>query len=158
MKPHSILITTILLLALFCSGSLNAQNLILWHSDGTTTEVDLLNRPLVKFVKDKVLVVTSTIINLEYDKNDVLRFTYSGSMEDGINSPVAEANMEQKDGRIIIHDVKTVDKVAVYKTNGIRVPVHFSFQGNDVVLSLSQIPSGIYLFSVNGRTSKFTKK
>ena len=157
MKPHSVLTSIILLLALFCNGSLNAQSLILWHSDGTTTEVDLLNKPLVKFVKDKVLV-TSTIINLEYDKNDVIRFTYSGSMEDGINSPVAEANIEQKDGRIIIHDVKTVDKVAVYKANGIRVPVHFSFLGNDVVLSLSQIPSGIYLFSVDGRTSKFTKK
>lgn len=95
MKSHFVLMSILLSLALFCSGSLNAQSLILWHSDGTTTEVDLLNKPFVKFVKDKVLV-TSTIINLEYDKNDVLRFTYSGSMEDGINSPVTEANIEQK--------------------------------------------------------------
>ena len=66
--------------------------------------------------------------------------------------------MEQKDGQIIFHNVKSTHDVAVYKANGIRVPVKIVFQECNAVLSLSQIPSGVYLFSVNGRTSKFTKK
>ena len=158
MNSNSILSTIVLLLALFYSSSaLHAQKLILWHSDNSTTEVDLLNQPLVQFAGDKVLV-TSTIINLEYDKIDVIRFTYSGTKEDGIVAPNADTGVEQKDGQIVFHDVKSADKVAVYKANGIRVPVQFSFVGSDAVLSLSQLPVGVYLFSVNGRTSKFTKK
>ena len=158
MNPKSLLSSIVLLLTLFCSSSaLHAQKLILWHSDNSTTEVDLLNQPLVQFAGDKVLI-TSTIINLEYDKTDVIRFTYSGTKEDRIIAPNADAGVEQKDGQIVFHNVSSADKVAIYRADGIRVPVQLSFSGSSATLPLSQLPSGVYLFSVNGRTSKFTKK
>ena len=97
------------------------------------------------------------VIYLEYNKNDIIRFTYKGKSTD-IISPSLEADFEQKDGQIIFHDIKSADQLAVYKTNGIRVPVHFVIQGKDAIFPLSSIPSGVYLFCVNGQTSKFTKK
>lgn len=156
MKPKTILTIIILLLALFNSKPLHAQSLILWHSNGNTTEVELYTQPHVEFVNDKVLV-TSPVINLEYDKNDIIRFTYKGQGTD-ISLPIMESDFEKKDGHIILHDINSADKVAVYKVNGIRVPIQLSIQGKDAVLSIASIPSGVYLLSVNGRISKFTKK
>lgn len=156
MKIHNILTSVLLLLALFCSGEMNAQKLILWHSDGSTTEVELFNQPLVQFAGDKVLV-TSPVLNMEYDKSDIVRFTYR-DIDTGISTLSKEADIEQKDGQIVFHDVKSADKVAVYKSDGVRMPVQLTFSGDNATLPLSQLPSGVYLFSVNGRTSKFTKK
>ena len=156
MKSKLFTLSIILLLTLFGSGTIQAQRLVLWHSNGSTTEIELYNKPLVQFSGDKVLV-TSPVINLEYDKNDVIRFTYR-DIDTAISTPEARTDIEQKDGQIILHNVSAADKVSVYKADGIRVPVQLSFQGGNAVLPLSQIPSGVYLFSVNGRTSKFTKK
>ncbi len=156
MTHNSFLSTIVLLLALFRSGSMNAQKLVLWHSDGSTTEVELFNQPLVLFVGDKVLV-TSPVLNMEYDKNDIVRFTYK-DIDTVISDLIKETGIEEKDGQIIFHDVKSADKVAVYKSDGVRMPVQLTFSGGNATLPLSQLPSGVYLFSVNGRTSKFTKK
>lgn len=156
MKLNLIPKTIILLLALFCGSRMSAQSLVLWHSDGSTTVIELFNQPLVQFAGDKVLI-TSPVINLEYDKNDVIRFTYK-DVEDRISTPEARTNIEQKDGQIIFHNVTSADKIAIYKADGVRIPVQLSFQRGNAVLPLSEIPSGVYLFNVNGRTSKFTKK
>ena len=131
------------------------QTLVLWHSDGRTTDVELLTQPKVTFVNDKVLI-TSTILDMEYPKQDILRFTYKGSPT-GLQDPKKETDFSYEDGRLVFHGIKQTDKVAVYKVNGIRVPVHLTYSGTDVVLSLSQIPQGVYLLSVNGCTSKFTR-
>lgn len=156
MRPKTILSITILLLSVFGGRTVHAQSLILWHSNESTTEVELYTQPRVEFVNDKVLV-TSPVVNLEYNKNDILRFTYKGKGT-GISLPTKDSDFDQKDDHIIFHDIKSADKVAVYKVNGIRVPVQLSIQGKDAILSLASIPSGVYLLNVNGQTSKFTKK
>lgn len=148
--------TVLLLFAVFGIGKIHAQVLILWHPDGTTTDVDLYTQPRIQFVKDKMLI-TSSVIDLEYDRNNIIRFTYKGK-NTGINVLTTDSNVEQKEDQIIFHDVMSLDHVAVYYTNGIRVPVRPSIQGNDAILSLSSLPSGVYLVCVNGQTSKFTKK
>ena len=155
MKPKQTFIT-VLLLIILGSMKVHAQTLVLWHSDGTTTDVELFTQPNVRFVKDKVLV-TSSVVNLEYDEKDVIRFTYKGKST-GITSPLPDSDYSQENGQIVFHNVKATDKIALYKANGIRVPVRLTHQGNSATLSLSSIPSGIYLINVNGRTSKFTKK
>lgn len=156
MKPNSILTPVILLIALLFSNAVYAQKLVFWHSNGSITEIELFTQPLVQFAGDKVLV-TSPVINLEYDKKDVVRFTYR-DIDTGISIPSKETVIEQKDGQIVLRNVSSADKVAVYKADGVKVPVQLSFSGGNAVLPLSQIPSGVYLFCVNGRTSKFTKK
>lgn len=143
---------------LFVIGGLNAQSqtLVLWHSDGTTTDVELFTQPNVQF-KDNKVYVTSSVASLEYDEKDVVRFTYKGKNTD-IVSPSLNSNYYQENGQIVFHNIKSTDKVSLYKTNGILVPVRFIIHDNSATLSLSSIPSGIYLLSVNGRTSKFTKR
>lgn len=148
----------LLTLSLFflLSASMQAQILVLHHANGTTTDVQLYTQPQVKFEGDRVLI-TSTVLNMEYSKQDVLRFTYKGGPL-GISSSKDKANVSQENDQLIFHGIKSSDKIAVYTANGIRVPVRISRNSSTVTLPLSAIPSGVYLLSVNGRISKFTKR
>lgn len=135
---------------------IQAQTLVLHHANGTTTDVELYTMPQVKFQGDKVLI-TSTVLDMEYPKEDVLRFTYKGSSS-GISKPNGNANVSQENGQIVFHGIHAGDKIAVYTAKGIRVPVRLARSGNTATLPLSAIPAGVYLLNVNGRTSKFTKR
>jgi len=149
------LLTLILLLTLFGSSVTKAQTLVLHHADGTTTDVQLYTLPKVTFQGDNV-VIASTVLNMEYPKSDILRFTYKGSFT-GISSPTAKANYAERDGQLVFNGISQQDKIAVYTASGIRVPVNIQRTGDAAVLPPSAIPSGVYLLNVNGRTSKFTK-
>lgn len=138
------------------SLTMQAQTLVLHHANGTTTDVQLYTQPQVKFQGDRVLI-TSTVLDMDYPKQDVLRFTYKGGST-GISSPNAKAGVSQESGQLVFHGVKATDKIAVHTANGIRVPVRIRRSGSTATLPLSAIPSGVYLLSVNGRTSKFTKQ
>lgn len=147
-------VLTIMLL-LIAFGKVNAQTLVLWHADGSTTDVELLTQPKVLFENGKVLI-TSTVLDMEYPKESIVRFTFKGTTS-YIKDSKKEADYSNENGRLVFHGIKQTEKVAVYKVNGIRVPVQLTRIGEDIVLSLSQIPKGIYLLSVNGYTSKFTR-
>ena len=155
-KPKMLLAGLIMLAALCCGQQAMAQTLVLHHADGTTTDVELYTMPQVTFQNDKVLI-TSTVLNMEYPKENVLRFTYKGGTATSVGKLKPNADYTQKNDQIVFHGIKSADKVAVYSANGIRVPVRLVRCGSDVTLSLSSIPSGVYLLNVNGKTSKFTK-
>ena len=137
-------------------GQMTAQTLVLHHADGTTTDVELYTRPQVKFQNNKV-IITSTVLNMEYPQNNILRFTYKGGAL-GISNPSSKANFSQEDGQLVFHGIKPGDKIAIYTTSGIRVPVTIIRSGETATLPISAIPSGVYMLNVNGRTSKFTKR
>jgi hypothetical protein len=110
----------------------------------------------VTFEDDK-LVIMSSVLDMRFDKSDVLRFTYKGGTM-GVNTPTEDSNVDQQGDKIVFHNIKPNDQVTIHSSNGIRVPVRLSRIGNDVTLSLSQIPNGVYILTVNGRTSKFAKR
>ena len=150
------LLTLILLLALFSSSVTKAQTLVLHHANGTTTDVQLYTQPQVKFQNDKVLI-TSTVLNMEYPKENILRFTYKGGSTN-ISSPTAKANYSQRDGQLVFNGISQQDKIAVHTVSGILVPVRIQRSGSTATLPLQSLSKGVYLLSVNGRTSKFTKR
>lgn len=138
------------------SIAVSSQTLVLHHADGSTTDIELYLQPRINFEADKVLI-TSTVLDMEYPKENVLRFTYKGKST-RINSPQANIKYSTENGRLVFHGIKSTDKVAVYTVNGVRIPVQLTRSaGNDIVLPLASIPSGVYLLSVNGKTCKFTK-
>lgn len=149
---------TLFLVLLSYSLQSTAQNnatLVLWHSDGTTTDVELYLKPRVEFTGDKVRI-SSTVLNMEYPKNDILRFTYKGQGT-AITAPRTEANYSQDGDRLVFHSINSADKVAVYTSDGIRVPVRLTTTINGLALPLSSIPQGVYILSVNGKSSKFVR-
>ena len=110
--------------------------LVLHHADGTTTDIALFTQPRVTFTDGKLLVA-SPLLTMEYP---------------------AEADYAQKDGQLVFSGLSAADRVAVYTANGIRVPIRLVSLGNSLALPLSSIPQGVYILSVNGKTSKFTKR
>ena len=129
--------------------------LVLWHADGTTTDVELYLRPRIEFTGDKVRI-SSTVLNMEYPKDDILRFTYKGEGT-GISAPRQDADYSQEGDRLVFHGISSTDKVAIYNTSGVRVPVHLSATSDGIALPLSSLPKGAFILSVNGRTSKFVR-
>ena len=100
--------------------------------------------------------ITSTVLDMEYPKSNILRFSYTGKGS-SISNPQSEASFTRDGDRLIFHGISSTDKVAVYNSDGIRVPVHLSAASDGVTLSISSIPKGVYVLSVNGKTSKFVK-
>jgi hypothetical protein len=151
-------ILTLFLFLLAFSQQAMAQDkatLVLYHADGTTTDVALYLKPRVVFDGDMVRI-TSTVLDMEYPKANILRFSYKGSGT-GITAPKNEADYTRDGDRLVFHGISSTDKVAVYNSDGIRVPVHLSAASDGVTLSISSIPKGVYVLSVNGKTSKFVK-
>lgn len=155
-KHMKLILLTVCLFVLKGISNVSAQSLVLHHANGTTTDVELYKMPQVKFQDDKVLI-TSTVLDMEFSKFDVLKFTYKGGAS-GITSPSVKARYTQEDGRIVFHGINATDKLVLYALNGIRVPVNFQRSGSYASLPLASIPSGVYVLSINGRTSKFTKR
>ncbi len=146
-----------ILASLCCGQRAIAQTLVLHHPGGTTTDVELFTQPRVEFQGDRVLI-TSSVLNMDYAKTDILCFTYKGKAEVAVKDVKKQADYTQRDGQLVFHGVTGHDKVAVYTANGLRLPVSLTFSGSDAAISLNAIPKGVYLLSVNGRTSKFTKQ
>ena len=146
-----------ILLTLLACVHVKAQTLVLHHPDGTTTDVELLTQPHIEFADSRILI-TSTVLNMDYAKDDVLCFTYKGRNIDGVKAIKKEVDYSQHDGKLVLHDISQRDKVAVYTANGVRVPVRLIISGTNATLSLNAIPKGVYLLTVNGRTSKITKQ
>ena len=133
----------------------SAQTLVLHHDDGTTTDVELYLMPHIQFQNDHVLI-TSSVLDMDFPKENVLRFSYKWPTND-VKAVKRDADYSRENGQLVFHGIDQTDKVAVYNTNGIRVPVRLIRSGNDVTLPFASIPSGVYVLSVNGRTSKFSK-
>ena len=120
MKRQKILILAMLMFALNASAQNNAT-LVLHHADGTTTDVALYLKPRVVFDGDLVRI-TSTVLDMEYPKSNILRFSYTGKGS-SISNPQSEASFTREGDRLIFHGIGSTDKVAVYNSDGIRVPV-----------------------------------
>ena len=148
----------VLLILLACSLHSFAQDkatLVLYHADGTTTDIALYLKPRVVFDGDLVRI-TSTVLDMEYPKSNILRFTYKQNVT-GISSPKNKADYTRDGDHFVFHGISSTDEVTVFNSDGISVPVHLSAASDGVTLSISSIPKGVYLLNVNGKTSKFVR-
>jgi hypothetical protein len=151
------LLTLILLIGMgIDSFAQDKAILVLWLADGTKTDIEVSQQPQIKFENDKV-IITSSVLNMEYNADEILRFTYKG--EGTAISPIhKDAGVSQEDGRLVFHGITSANQVSIYSTNGMRIPVSIVTADGHYSLSLSSIPSGVYILKVNGKTSKFTKR
>ena len=154
-----ILKNVLFLLTAMLGYQTEAQTLVLHHVNGTTIDVQLFTKPKVVFQDNKVVVISS-VLDMEYPKDEILGFTYKGNLS-GISNPAKEVDdniCKEENNELVFHHIKPSEKISVYKTNGLCVPVRITRRGDDATLPLNALPKGVYLLSVNGRTSKFTKR
>lgn len=141
------------------STQTNSEILVLWHRNGSTTEISLYAKPRITFSTDK-LNVQGTEISLEFPIDDIIKFTYKKEETQSVIEIPREKMGVIRDGeRITFNGIKSLDQVSLYNMNGIRIPIrpYHTADGN-VSLSLYSIPTGIYLIRVNGLTYKIMKR
>ena len=148
---------TFLMATLLLPAIANAQTptLVLHHADGKTSEVELYTMPRIQMTATK-MTLTVQGSKQEFDKSDVVRFTYKG-ITTGINSVKPETRYRVDEDRVTFYGICSTDRISVYNAGGVQMPVRLNADGNDAVLSLAQLPSGVYLVTINGRTLKFIR-
>ena len=155
MKKKLILLMLAGLLWPAAEVSAQGQTLVLHHADGKTTEVELYTLPRIQMAADK-MIITSQGVSQEFAKADVVRFTYKG-FGTGISAVQPETRYRVDEDRVTFYGINGTDRISVYNAGGVQIPVRLTTQGNDAVLSLAQLPQGVYLVTINGRTLKFIR-
>ena len=131
------------------------QTLVLHHADGKTSEVELFTMPRIQLTADK-MIITAQGTSLEYAKTDVVRFSYKG-VGTGISNVGPETRYRIDQDRVTFFGISSTDRVSVYNAGGVQIPVRLSSDGHDAVLSLADLPQGVYLVTINGKTLKFIR-
>ena len=151
------LLLVLLMAALALPSAIKAQTptLVLHHADGKTSEVELYTMPRIQMTADK-MIVTVQGSRQEFSKADVQRFTYKG-IATGISTVKPETRYRVDEDRVTFYGVSAADRISVYNSGGVQIPVRLTANGTEAVLSLAQLPKGVYLVSINGRTFKFIR-
>ncbi len=150
---------TILLLSAFQSHADEPSTLLIHFADGTTTAIQLYTRPQITFVGDRVNI-KSTVAEFSYPATDVLRFNFAVNGEIvRINDSKAVQDIYFQEGETIIFDASVPSSaIQLFAEDGKRMPVSIKTANGRPTLTITNFPSGVYMLSVNGRTSKFVKR
>jgi hypothetical protein len=155
MKKKTLLFTLLAVLLLPAIAKAQNLTLVLHHADGKTSDVELYTMPRITMTADK-MQIKSAVLDVEYDKADVLLFTFR-DVDTGIQAVRSETAYRIDEDCVTFHGVPETGTVKVFLMNGVQVPVRLTRNGRDAVLSLAQLRQGVYLVSINGRTLKFVK-
>ncbi|SEM85283.1 Por secretion system C-terminal sorting domain-containing protein [Prevotella sp. ne3005] len=147
-------------LTVFCVGTRAAQveTLVVKLKNGSETAFFLKDKPQVKF-EGTNLKVTSSAGDTTFALADVLQFTYDKRDTSGINETVTEpTGVIFKDDVLVVSQLKVNAVVSVYGLDGILVRQWKAPHAGTFRLSLSELPSGLYLVKVDNITYKIMKR
>lgn len=137
------------------TASAQTQVLVLHHKDNTTTDVELYTKPAITFEGDKMLI-NSSVLHMELKVGDVVRFSYRDkNTNTAVRQP--DADYTQQNGQIVFNGTQDASKITVYKSDGTRMPIRFSNYNGQLGFSLSSLPTGVYILSINGKTAKIVR-
>ena len=85
------------------------QTLVLHHANGKTTEVELYTLPRIQMTDDK-MVITVQGSKQEFEKTDVVRFTYKG-IGTGISTMKPQTSYRVDEDRVTFYDISPADRI-----------------------------------------------
>ena len=150
-------LSLILLFVAFLSLTASAQDptLVIHKSDGQVLEVELFTMPRVQMTTDK-MTIKSAVLDLEFAKSDVVGFTYK-NISTGIRTVHPEMTFRIDEDQVTFRGVPEANAVMVYDISGVRLPVRLTIHDNEAVLPLSQLPHGVYIVNINGKSFKILR-
>ena len=136
----------------------NLNTLVVKMKNGAETAFFLKDKPNVTFEGTNLKVVsekTTTTFALA----DVLRFTYVKRDPSGINEQIVDpTEISYEDGVLVISQIKAGASVGVYALDGKLVRQLKAQRAGTYRLSLSELPTGLYLVKADNITYKITKQ
>jgi hypothetical protein len=135
----------------------NTEVLQLQLTNGQTVTFQLKEKPEITFQEEKMLIVT-TNDSAEYPFSEVAGFNF-------VNQVTAINELTDKELQIHTNgngewtiDSKQSTAVRVYNMSGKLTKASISRVGNSTFISLSNLPSGVYMISIGNHTIKTVKK
>ncbi len=149
---------SLLLLALCCAGSVQAQKLVVWFKDGRKTGYDLVERPKTFFVDNK-LEIRTAYITATYPLQNVQKYTFEDLAND-VQHPLDDQHtlVRQQGNRLLLENLPAGTPVLVYDANGKLLSRLTAEQQALTDVSLDSYPNGVYLIKVGDVSYKIVKQ
>ena len=150
-------IISIIILFVFAL-SMMADDMILqiWQSDGKVVNIDLNEQPVATYL-DGNLIITTTKTTITYPLEKVVKFTYVSA--EGIESIDAMNTKFSQDGETLTFSgLAQGTEIAVYASSGQMMRKTKVGSQSKTIISVSDLPLGVYLVKVNSFTYKITKR
>ena len=137
-----------------------ATTLIVLTKDNVQHHFVLDDKPEVKFNGANLDVICEKAsASASFALSDVIRFTYAKLDPFGIMGAASDTTaVSYQDGTLVISQLKADAMVGVYSMEGRLVKQLTARHAGTYRLSLSQLPSGVYLVKADNITYKITKQ
>ena len=127
-----------------------------WQTDGQVMSINLTDEPKTTYV-DGNFVITTTRTTITYPLEEVKKYTYMST--NGITQPEGLAARFSQDGEsITFTGLERDTEISVYSASG-QIVRKVKADGQDkTTVSVSDLPTGVYVVKVNAITYKITKR
>ena len=149
-----------LAMALTCQMSALAggRALQVWQVDGSVVTINLSDEPVTTYSEGN-LIITTTSTTITYPLEQVSRYTYEmESVSEGDGVPDGIKGILSNDGETMtFKGLKSNSEIQVFSASGQLIRT-VKPNGDKAAVSLSQLPTGVYLVKANGVTYKISKR
>ena len=134
------------------------ETLIVQMKNGSESAFFLKDKPKVTF-EGTNLKVSATSGNVSFALADVLRFTYAKKSPTGISEQVENPTAVMFEGDVlVISQLKANTTASIYAIDGKLIRQLKPHHTGTYRISLSELPSGLYLVKADNVTYKITKR
>lgn len=137
--------------------NVNAQTLVIIQQDNSKIYYNLDEEPLTTFTPDDLVIKTQST-TISYPLNTIKQFMYEKGAT-GVEEVSRDGICISQDGnRIVVTGLPSGKSVTLYSTDGYQIAKQVSDGSQRTILSLSQLPSGVYIVKADNITYKTTKR
>ena len=136
----------------------STQRLVVWQKSGEKVYFDLTEKPETTFEEGQ-LVIKTTKTTVYYLLQNVLRYTYEGTMTaiDGPKLKPGEVRFLQGTDQMAFDGLPDGLTLELYSLDGKKLSTQ-THGGERTVLSLAGYPAGTYVVKIGDATYKFLKR
>ena len=130
-----------------------------WQTDGQVVTISLNKEPVTTY-ENRNLIITTTNTTITYPLEQVSRFTYAVEeiVSEGDGVPDGIKNILSNDGETMtFKGLKSNTDIQIYSASG-QLLRTVKPNGDKAAVSLSQLPTGVYLVKANGVIYKISKR
>lgn len=154
---RTILFLLLPLLSMMVMANEPITQLVIWAKDGTKVAYALAEKPKLTFTESELVVKTDNI-EVTYDLEQMLRFTYESGSVTGMTDLRTESTFSIQNEALVFPALSANSTVSVYSLNGSLVFKKTIRTTGEYAFSLSELNTGVYLVDVNGVTYKIMKR
>lgn len=160
LKMKRLLLSLITILLVSLMSKADNKVLQIWQADGQIVTISLNEEPRTTY-SDGNLVITTTKTTITYPLEQVWKYTYvlEGSISEGDGVPDGIKSILSEDGETLtFKGLKAGTEVLLYSASGQLVRRLSAANDNNVAVSVSLLPTGVYIVKANNATYKITKR